>query len=86
MNMLNVWGTVRVTYRYECDKCFATEVERLLVKHNEEFPHPVKPQGWRMVEDRIYCPKHIITIDDLKDTPPPLVLYPRGPTQTLEAD
>ena len=58
---------VTVEYTYQCTHCGAQERNGMAISRGNELMLPVLPDGWRAVDEYVFCPKHQVDLKVLTD-------------------
>jgi hypothetical protein len=54
---------IEIVHRRICDHCGRFDDYRMKHYFGNEADIPAFPDGWRVIEGKVYCDNHIITID-----------------------
>ena len=70
--MQNVGGPVTVRYIFTCAECGIEDVSQIVVNQFEEIPHPFLRTDWWQFNNRVYCNRHVLSIDAVPVKPQPV--------------
>ena len=54
---------IEIVHRRICDECGRFNDETMRYYYGCEPAIPTLPEGWRMIEQKVYCDRHIITVE-----------------------